>query len=98
MANILADSNIKFMRVVALTFDHPSVAAETTESNDVTIPGLLPGDLVLPYPPAHTADFMVGMPLKCATADTLSIISVNPEDGSAVDPASGTWTFVIMHP
>ena len=93
MSNILVDSNVKFLRMVAVTFDHPSVAAETSESNDVTIPGLLPGDLVLPFPPAHTADFLVGMPLKVSTADTLSIISSNSEDSSAVDPASGTWTF-----
>lgn len=92
------DSNVKFSRIVTVTFDHPSVSANTSESNPVTIPGLEVGDCVIPFPPAHTADFVVGQALVCTAANTLDIISANADGSTAVDPASGTWTFLVFRP
>lgn len=96
MSTGIIAGNLTVANVIQTTLDVPSVAANTSEENDLTVSGLNVGDAVLVIP--HT--FSAGLayePTYVNTADTLPVRSIN-STGSAIDPDSGTFTLVILRP
>lgn len=88
-----------FLKLLAInvTFDPAAVATITTAEQDVTIPGVKVGDIVIAVnKPSLTAGVGV-CNARVKAADTVSLQFVNPTAGS-VNPASEVWTFVIGRP
>jgi hypothetical protein len=89
--------NIYKLRAVAVTFDPASVATITTAEQDVTVKGVLAGDIVVAVnKPSLTAGLGISN-ARVKAADTISVQFVNPTAG-AVDAASETYIFVIGRP
>lgn len=86
--------NIRGITVVSATVDLGSVAANTTETETATVPGVKTGDIVLAEKPTLEAGLLVGT-CWVSAADTVSIQVGNPT-GSAIDAASETWRFTVI--
>jgi hypothetical protein len=94
MSTICARGNIKSIMAVQVVFDPASVATATTAEQDVTVPGVAVGDIVLCVnkPSLTTGVGIVNARVKAA--NTVSLQFVNPTAG-AVNPSSETYTVVI---
>lgn len=78
------------------TIDVASVAANTVAAQTFTVTGLVADDIVLSVVP--DIDIGLGMgTIRVSTANTLSIEFINPT-GSAINPASGTWSVLVARP
>lgn len=97
MSTSLLRGNILKVFAVQVTFDPAAVATITTAEQDITVAGVLAGDIVLAVnKPSLTAG--VGIcNARVKSADTVSVQFVNPTAGS-VNPASETYTIVIGRP
>ena len=83
------------IRTVDVTIDPDSVAANTSGAQNVTVPGLKVGDLILKVAkPTHTAGFLVGNAFMSA-ADTLTVQFINVSTGP-IDAGSETYTVVYI--
>lgn len=96
MSTQIARGNIARMFAVSVTFDPAAVATITTAEQTTTIPGLLPGDFVIPQKPSNTAGVGV-VNARVSAVDTLALTFVNPTAGS-VNAASETWKFLVFRP
>ena len=84
------------IRVYTETIDLPSIAANTTEEESLTVTGVTTDDTVIAVIPASLeAGIMVG-PARITAADTVAVTVVNAT-ASAVDTASEAgWLFVVL--
>lgn len=82
--------------IVEVTADIPSVGADTTEENPVTVPGVRAGDFVAVEKPSHTTGVMYGS-CRVSADDTVQVQMVNPT-ASGVDPSSETLRFMVFRP
>ena len=88
--------NLKVANVIQTTLDIPEIAANTSEENDLTVSGLKGGDVVLVTPHTFTAGVSYEATVV-ATDDTLPVRTINAT-GSGVNPASGTFSLVVLRP
>lgn len=86
--------NISVINLINVTLDLPEIAANTSEENDVTVPGLKVGDVVIVTPDTFAAG-VVYEATKVDANDTLPVRTIN-STGTGVDPASGTFSLVIF--
>lgn len=94
MTTNIVRGNVMSIECVDITWDPAAVATITTAEQDVTVPGVLPGDIILSWiKPTNTTGAMP-VNARVKSADTVSVTFVNPTAGS-VNPASETWKFVI---
>ena len=84
------DRNGNSYGVTTFTLDVGSVAANTSEEDTVTVNGLETGMYVAVNKPSLEAGLAVGN-ARVSAADTLAITFIN-STGSAIDPASETYT------
>lgn len=97
MSTKIPRGNLNNIFAVTVTFDPAAVATITTAEQDVTVPGVLAGDIVLSVnkPSLTTGVGIVNARVK--SANTVSLQYVNPTAGS-VNPVSEAYTFVIARP
>lgn len=88
--------NVRSITVMQATVDLGSVAANTTELEDATLTGVLPGDIVLAIKPTLEAGLAV---IQCFVdeADSLKITVANVT-GSPIDEASEVIDFLVIRP
>lgn len=94
-AGVIA-GNVAVLNVVQVTWDIPSVAANTTEEETFTLTGVKVGD----YVHVSKADLDAGIVFGSArvtAADTVGVQITNPTAG-AVDAASETVTVFVARP
>lgn len=82
--------------VTTFTYDPASIGAATTAAQNVTVPGLKVGDIVVVQKPSLTAGVGIAG-ARVSAADTLTVTWVNATAG-AVDPASETYTLFWFRP
>jgi hypothetical protein len=83
--------------VVTFTYDPASIAAATTAEQTVTVNGLRVGDYVMDVSkPTLTAGVGI-VNCRVSAANTLAITWVNAT-AAAVDPASETYSLLVMRP
>jgi hypothetical protein len=80
--------------IVTVTFNPASVAANTSAEQSVTVTGVALGDVVFCNGPALNAGLGV-VNARVSAANTVALAFMN-NTGSAIDAASGTYTFLIM--
>lgn len=97
MSTSIPFGNIFKMRAVQVSFDPAAVSTITTAEQDITVPGVMLGDIVLAVnKPSLTAG--VGIcNARVKAANTVSVQFVNPTAGS-VNPTVETYTIVIGRP
>jgi hypothetical protein len=79
-----------------VTFDAASCGAAAVTIQTVTIPGALPGDVVLLAPPAAGLSVAVSVGVGyVSAADTCKVPFTNPTAG-ALDPASAVYDYVLL--
>lgn len=79
---------------VALSLTPASVGAATIASQNLTVPGVEVGDIIIPLQtPITNATGIVDC--SCATAGTLAVRFINPTAGS-LTPTAGTYTFLVI--
>jgi hypothetical protein len=90
-----ADDAFRLAGTVAV--DLPSIAANTCGTQNVTIPGRLPGDLVMLFPSPNLASVdVVVQPLRSVSMSGEShIFGVCNVGATAADPPSGTWGYLL---
>lgn len=97
MSTMIPLGNIFKMRAVQVTFDPASVATITTAEQDITVPGVKVGDIVMAVnKPSLTAGLGI-VNARVKAANTVSLQFVNPTAGG-VDAGSETYTLVIGRP
>jgi hypothetical protein len=81
-----------------LAIDLANHTAMSSVDTVVTVPaGILldPGDRVLAIPPAALNAGIVPQTARYTSATTFTLRTTNPTAG-AIDPASQTWTFLVL--
>lgn len=97
MSTQILRGNMLTALAVQLSVDVGSITANTTIEQDVTIPGVRTGDVVLSVSkPSHSAGAGV-VNWRVKAANTVSVTFGN-FTGSAIDPAAETYTFIIARP
>lgn len=74
--------------------DVTSVSANTTSEQTVTVTGVASNDIVVVVKPTHTAGLGI-VNCRVSAKDTVAITFMNTT-GSAIDPASETYTFLVI--
>lgn len=97
MSTNVVRGNVRGLFLVGITWDPANITgtANTTEQ-DVTVPGVKPGDLVFVNKPSSTAGVTIGN-TRVKAVDTVSVQWVNPTAG-AVNPASETYLLLVVRP
>lgn len=96
MSTGIIQGNVAVLNVVQVTWDIPSVAANTTEEETFTLTGVKVGD----YVHVSKSDLDAGIAFGSArvtAADTVGVQITNPT-GGAVDAASETVTVFHARP
>lgn len=90
----------KDMWLVSATVDPASTAAEGSQVDTITVPGLALGDMVIGFAPGVTINSNLVVQVWVSAANTLSIMYTNNNvaAGAAIDVASSTWRFLIGRP
>jgi len=98
MSTTLPRGNILKMFAVGVLFDPGEITGgASTIEHDITVPGVLPGDIVVCCnKPTHTAGVTVGG-MRVKAKDLLSISWAHPAGGS-VDPPAEVYIFLIARP
>ncbi len=79
---------------VSLSLTPASVASATIASQNLTVPGVEVGDIIVAVQtPITNATGIVDC--SCATAGTVAVRFINPTAG-ALTPTSGTYTFLVI--
>ena len=79
---------------VTLTLTPASVGAATIAAQNLTVPGVEVGDMIIPVAtPISNATGI--LQCKCVTAGTVAVQFVNPTAGS-LTPTTGAYTFLII--
>ncbi len=83
---------------VDVTYDAASLAAGTAVDNVITVPGILATDVVIwVVPPAAINGGYIVQRAAVTAANQITVRCFNTTAG-ALDPASGTWRFIIGRP
>ena len=82
--------------VVEVTHNIGSIAANTSEEESVTVPGVAVGDFVICSKSDLDAGVLIGS-CRVSAANTVQVQFVNATAG-AVDPASETLSFLVFRP
>jgi hypothetical protein len=97
MPTMIPRGNLLSIHGFTVVFDPASVATITTAEQDITVPGVLVGDIVLAFSkPTLTAGLGISN-TRVKAKDTISVQFVNPTAGG-VDAGSETYTVVIARP
>ncbi len=97
MSTMIPYGNILKLFAVQVTFDPAAVNTITTAEQDVTVPGVKVGDIVMSVnKPSLTAGLGI-CNARVKAADTVSLQFVNPTAGS-VNAGSEVYTMVIARP
>jgi hypothetical protein len=97
MSSGIIGGNTFAICAVVVNFNPASVAAATVAAQNVTVPGVLPGDIVVVVPPS-TLNAGLGIAGALVTAaDTVSVRFVNATAG-ALDPAAADYVFLVTRP
>lgn len=94
MAYSIIPGNCAGISIVTVTADIGSVAANTSEAETVTVPGVKVGDFVAVSKPSVEAGLMFGS-CRVSAADTVEITVMNTTAG-AIDEASESLTFLVV--
>jgi len=95
--NILAEGNTDRLKVITVTWDPASITGtNTTSEQDVTVPGVMPGDFVFVNKPSLNAGVGI-VNCRVKSANTVSVSWVNATAG-AVNPGSESYTFLVLRP
>lgn len=83
------------VRAFTATFDPASLASVTARDETVTVTGVKSGDIVVSFrgPDALESKYVV----KGArvSADDTIVMRADNQSAASIDPASGTWTFLV---
>lgn len=96
MANTTLYGNVGGISIVTATVDLGSVAANTSEEETATVPGVKTGDFVVCMDSSLEAGIMIGN-ARVSAADTVTLQVMNTTSG-AVNAASKTMTFLVVRP
>lgn len=96
MSTSLPRGNVAKIFVVNVSVDLSNNPTITTAETDVTVNGVLPGDLVVVNKPSHQTGITIGN-ARVKSANTISIQTVNPTAG-AINPTAETYTMLIVRP
>lgn len=97
MSTVICRGNLLKLMAIQVTFDPASVASATSAEQDITINGVMVGDIVVAInKPSATAGVGI-VNARVKSANTVSVTYVNATAG-AVDPASEVYTFIIGRP
>lgn len=88
--------NVRGLAVVDVTWDIPSVAANTTEEETFTLTGVKTGDVVYVTKADLDAGILFGS-ARVTAADTIGVQIVNAT-GSPVNAASETVKVLVVRP
>jgi hypothetical protein len=88
--------NVAAINLVTVTWDIPSIAANTTEEETFTLNGVKTGDLVYVSKADLDAGILFGS-ARVTAANTVGVQLVNAT-GSAVDAASETVKVLVVRP
>lgn len=86
--------NVASISIVTATVDLGSVAANTSEEETATVPGVLVGDMVVCMDSALEAGIVVAN-ARVSAANTVTLQVINTT-GSGVDAASKSMTFMVV--
>lgn len=92
----IIQGNIASITLLTAVVDLGSVAANTTEEETATVPGVKVGDFVLVSKPTLEAGLLLGT-CRVSANDTV-LIQVDNPTGSAINAASETLTFLVFRP
>lgn len=86
--------NAASINIITATVDLGSVAANTSEVETATVPGVVTTDFVIAEKPTLEAGLLIG---SCwvSAANTVSIQVINTTAG-AIDESSETWRFLVF--
>lgn len=91
--NILADSNLDTIKIVEKFIDPPSVNANTSTTQNVDMPGVRGGDIVVANMTVNVAGLFIAQ-ARVNAADTITLVWANVT-GSPIDASSQTIRFMI---
>ena len=94
-ASLWALANLRALPQRSITLTPAAVAAASAAGQNLTIPGLLPGDCILAIPPPTLIAGVDFIAARVVTANTLPLIGVNPT-AAPVTPAAGVWRLVNL--
>lgn len=94
MASTTLSGNVSGISVVTAAVDLGSVAANTSEEETATVPGVKVGDFVVCMDSALQAGIVIAN-ARVSAADTVTLQVINTA-ASAVDAASKTLTFMVV--
>jgi hypothetical protein len=86
--------NTASINIITATVDLGSVAANTSETETATVPGVKIGDFVIAEKPTLEAGLIIGT-CWVSAADTVSIQVINTT-AAPIDEASETWRFLVV--
>lgn len=92
----IIQGNIASITLLTAVVDLGSVAANTTEEETATVPGVKVGDFVLVSKPTLEDGLLLGT-CRVSANDTV-LIQVDNPTGSAINAASETLTFLVFRP
>lgn len=92
----IIEGNIASLTIVSAVVDIGSVAANTSEAETATVPGVKVGDFVAVSKPSVEAGLMFGS-CRVTAVDTVEITVMNTTAG-AIDEASETLIFLVARP
>lgn len=96
MSTLIPRGNVARMYMAQVVFNPASISAATTAEQDITVSGVQVGDMAILSKPTLTAGVTIGN-VRVKAANTISVQFVNAT-ASPVDPASETYTFLIIRP
>lgn len=89
-------TNVRAMTLMSVTIDLGSVAANTSEEETATVPGVRVGDLVVVAKSDLDAGLVIGT--SRVTADDTIAIQVINTTGSPINAASETMQVLVVRP
>jgi hypothetical protein len=86
--------------LISATVTPPSVAAETTGNDTITVSGVRLGDMQVAWAPGVAIPDNLVVQVAISANDTLQIkyTNNNAAGGAAIQPAASTWYFWIFRP
>lgn len=97
MSTTIPRGNLLKVYAVQVSIDVTSKSAATSAEQDITVTGVLAGDIVLAVNKPSLSAGLGVVNARVKSADTVSITFMNATAG-AVDPAAETYTLVIGRP
>lgn len=92
--NEMGNPKIKKLRRYSVTFDAAEVATVVAAEQDVTVPGVAAGDVVIGFqPPAMGVAVLCGG-ARVKAANTIAVTFCNPTAG-ALNPTEGVYDFLV---